>query len=110
LSRLLHDISEKKEGDMIMDSHQQQIMQKGHDFIQQNMMNGPDNYQRSKELATLAVGGGGISLSFFDVASYAQAAGMIIGFFIVCYQAYKIIKTEWRNFKNRRKKNADKCE
>ena len=69
---------------------------------------GTDNFQRTKEYGAMAVGGGGISLSFFDVANYAQAIGMIVGCLIVCYQFYKIVKKELESWKRKHHASNDR--
>lgn len=61
----------------------------------------PEHYERVKEYATLAVGGGGVSLSLVDVVTYAQAVGVIAGSFIACYQLWKIVKNEFVAWKRR---------
>lgn len=55
-----------------------------------------------QKLGSVAVGTGGISLSFFDVANYAQATGMIFGCLIVLIQFGRIVSGMFKGWKRKR--------
>lgn len=44
------------------------------------------------KIVTFGVGAGGLSMKLFDVASYAQAIGMIVGALVVCVQLYILVR------------------
>ncbi len=50
----------------------------------------------TQKFTTLGAGGAGISLSFMDIATAAQAIGMIVGCILVCGQAYIFFRDLFR--------------